>query len=153
MSVSDDWDYDRIDQETEKLKEQGEEEHPIWAYMRGETRWDLGAPFQCLGASVTPRDYLGPGFTPFELSRLGVDMFHQARDLADACGVNKMAEFCCKYGVVDAPGWDFTRTRDGCLTARCMQQLHDCGAPELVRELGLAVFNLSKPLTNAEKKH
>ena len=75
-----------------------------------------------------------------------------AKDLLRASGINKAAEFACKYGVIDAPGWEFTRTRDGCLSDHSMALLRDSGANDLILELGTATLRVSQPLTDAEKK-
>lgn len=57
------WDSDRIKAEFTALGPRGNE-HPFFAYLRGETRFDLDAPMVLDGQPVKIRDYLKPDVQP-----------------------------------------------------------------------------------------
>lgn len=146
------WDWDRVERETEDQLDGDGQSHPVREYHRGSTRYDLDAPSKLAGATVTAKDYLGDDYTGFRLRRLTVDEHATARDLVSAVGINKATEFACRWGLVDAKGYDMTRRGDGSLSDPAMSQVRDAGGLDLIVEIGAAVMRISEGLTAAEKK-
>ena len=146
------WDEDRIEREVTEFFAGNAKAHPVREYHRGETRFDLDAPANVGGATVSPKDYLGEGYTRIRLRRLMPDEYSTARDLLRAVGVHKAFEFSCKWGVSSIDGWELARNGDGSLTDQQMLAIHDATEGDLITEIGAAVMAISRSLSSAEKK-
>lgn len=153
------WDRDRIDEETEKNKE---EEHPVLRYLLGESRFDLTAKYMYQGNLVSAAEYLkAPPEAKFKLRRLSVPQMSEIADLiSTAQTVNPESPplattwtRCLKYGVVDIEGSIKCVTRRGVLADSTLMEIYDTlGGLPSVTSVGNAIWLLSQPLTGAEGK-
>lgn len=158
ISESDDaWDFDRIAAETKAMPKG--EQHPVARYHAGETRYDLDATFTMGGQTVTVRDYLKGSPTVFELRRVrGVENRKTAVAFGDGPAFQERMWSMTKLGVCevrdgfDGASWDLQGGQRGMpLTDQDVQAIYDCDAM-LVLSLGMAVFHVSQPLSEAEGK-
>ena len=151
---------DRLEAELDALGRDERDAHPWTAYATGATRYDLHADSGKGAAS----DYLRPGAEPtrWTLRRLGAanmarvqDMFTREINTEGASSLMSVWLECVRAGVVDVTGPDAPRLdhRHGKLTDASLDEIHDyCGGLAAISELGAAIWRLSQPLTDAEKK-
>lgn len=148
------WDMDRLEAE---LTTQGP--HPWRAYIHGETRFDLHAEIH----GGTAADYLRSGEQPttWTLRRLGVANVARVQDMltrevrSDA--PNAMSAIwleCLRHGIaaVDGPGAVEIDERHGRLTEATLDRIFDAHGMDAISQLGAAIWTLSQPLSDAEKK-
>ncbi len=152
------WDRERIDREIAEHYKEKASDHPVRRYWRGETRYDLDAPFCVDGADLTIKDYLTADATRWTLRRLSVDERAAYYDLASS-GSIQAAAFAVRWGLRKCDAFDLTRTADGALSEASMQQIVDAGdackkdgGMELLISLGSAIGNVSQGITVAEGK-
>lgn len=188
------WRHDRITSEVEEaaaardraLEERGREadlsdlddpnRHPVYVYLSGETRYDLGAPIPWGGREVSAKEYLADGYVAWHIGRLRseqkmriADMFaHYSRKSSGGelqptdTGYGTIMRHCCVYGLLGVleglPEFDFVRVH-GRVSEQTMDQIDAIGDTQgvqmgtnLIRKLGEAVYRASTELTDAEKK-
>jgi len=147
------WDFERVEAELEELGDDSAD-HPVTAYFRGATRYDTGAVESYLQSDKQP--------LRINIRRLPVDRLARVQDMftreVSSDGEVSLYSVWVEAvlgGVVSiegdgAPELDH---RHGKLTAGSLQRIHDeLGGLQTISEIGAAVFNLSQPLTAAEKK-
>jgi len=152
------WDMDRIGRETaEQRLSDASWTHPIDHYFSGASRLDLDAVGKVGAEQVTARQYLRGKATEFVLRRLPpatyVDVMAQIRRALDAGDDFPVGSLylACKEGVRSVRGLDGLQWVHGELTEQSMHVLLDLGLG-LVMDLGLAVWQYSQPMRDAEKK-
>lgn len=156
------WDHDKIDSEKAKMADAKEdpEQHPFHRYGRGEGRYDLGAQYPVLGDQHSPSEYFKDGEKPakFELAELDVREFYDVQDmLGSSGGANKVWFKAALLGLIGCDGLDLPRSGSGSgkrVTEEGLGILKDIPESEgtLPLEIGVAVWRLSQPATEAEKK-
>ena len=154
------WDLDRLDAELDSLDPAERSAHPWAAYMAAGTRYDLHAD----AGNGSAADYLRPGSEPvaWTLRRLSVTQMARVQDMFSREirreGESSLYEVwveCVRCGLEDVtgPGAPRLEHRQGKLTEASLSEIHDhCGGLAALAEIGAAIFHLSQPLTDAEKK-
>ncbi len=151
------WDNDRIERE---LEADPEGQHPQVAYYSGATRFDLHAPAQWAGEETSAAEYLTGRAARFELRRLTVHKIAEIRDdirraiNRDGAGAGLAAVFtkCAKHGLAGiSDGVEFD-SRAGVVTDATLGQIYDEHGPDAIEAIGAAVWRLSQPLSDAEKR-
>lgn len=144
------WDFDRI---SDELKD-GDGEHPVEVYFSGASRYDV----------ATIREYLDPDAEPTEyrLRRLPVarlarvqDMFHREVVTDGSSSLYAVWVEAVTYGLesIDGPGELDLAHRGDKLSTASIQAIHDeRGGLQTISEIGAAIFNLSQPPNDREKK-
>ena len=154
ISEKDDaWDHARINSEI-AAHGLSEDEHPFTRYQLAETRYDLDAPFTLPDGQTVPiRDYLRDEHPParFKLRRLTPDEFATTQDYLLRGASSQAYTYAAKVGLTGLEGIDGVtfKKRRGQLEPKLVELLHRAG---VLLEIGSAVYLLSKPLTEAEKK-
>ena len=150
------WDDDLVDADKEKMEAAGEDpdEHPVQVYWMGQSRYDIGAKLPVCGEPKSVMDYLKKDvpYTEFEMQPLKVRDFTRAQDLKDGTGNNQAWLFCVENGVTGVGDLPIPTRGDGKRRRLTSDGLEALGRMGLVYELGLAVFLLSAPVSDAEKK-
>lgn len=152
------WDHDRITRELEDLGE--DDPHPVRDYLRGRTRYDLGA--RVGGASAS--DYLTGTPARFKLRRLSISqraeledkLFREAQVHGEAASYSSLWLQACRWGLRDIEGLSgiyLTRSGDQ-VSEETLRDLFDHygGLPAGISQIGIAVWRLSEPLRDDEKK-
>ena len=151
------WDADRIERESAE----NEEEHPLAAYWRGDTRYDLHARTPYAGEEVSAGDYITGEPDRYHLRRLSVDQIAEVGDLlarewtreGEHASLQTVWVKCARFGLsgIDSRAVQY-EARGGRVTEGCMRSLFDHGSMPLIVAIGQAAWNLSKPITEAEGK-
>lgn len=125
--------------------------HPVVRYYSGATRWQPNAPdWGPDGKPITVRDYLKPGVKPaeFQIRRLGLRDYQAVSEID-----NTRARFleACRAGLraIMSDGYEWVARGDEWATDAQLEAIHEAD-PELVPDLGTAVLNLCRPLSEAE---
>lgn len=154
------WDIDRIERECEGLDDP--DSHPYAVYLRGETRYQLDAPVKWSGGDNSASEYLTGEPVRFHLDRLSVMDMTKIQDAfrrefsrhGDDCSFLEVYALAAKLGLKEisgAPELDMPRgARVGDSVLRNIVDAY--GSIAAVTAIGIAAWNLSKPLTDAEKK-
>lgn len=156
------WDTDRVDRELDGLDSEAKAKHPYLAYHAGETRYDLNARVTWSGGEGSAADYLGDGACRFTLQRLGPEQFAEIVDSrareyrregenSSFVGVWVKA---ARYGIKAIDGDPAIRFPPGArMTEGVMRQIFDRhGGVNAMTQIGLAAWQLSQPLSEAEGK-
>lgn len=127
------------------------ERHPVVRYFSGVTRWQPSAPdWGPDGKPTTVRDYLKPGAkaTEFQIRRLSLRDFQSVSEIE-----NTRARFleAARAGLrsIRADGYEWTARGDEWATDAQLEAIHEAD-PELVPEIGMAVLNMCRALSDAE---
>lgn len=151
------WDNERIAAECNALKESRGQvhEHPVFSYLRGETRFDLDAPAFVLDQKVCAREYLRPDVRPIVwlMRRLRIAEVAACRDIGGRDGQLRAFRKAIR-GVENAPP-GVTIPPPGLLgeitDAEADAIAEQVGA-KLVFEAGESALLASEAPTSAEKK-
>lgn len=152
------WDHDRIDEELAQAKKDGLD-HPLLAYQRGETRYDINAGEE----GSRPVDYLKGKPARFLLRRLTVSQYanihaRQLREYRTHGSDGNFSEIyvdCARLGLAGIEDSPVEYMAAGTETSeRTLRALFDRYGSLMaaIEPIGLAVWRLSQPLTDAEKK-
>lgn len=156
------WDWDRATPEIESM-EPGET-HPLLEYIAGDTRCDIGAVSTWRGETVRARDYLLANVeaTKYTLRRLTIeelcevqDMFSRERGRSDSeRAYSRIWYTCARYGLagIDGPGAPEYRAQGGRCSEQTLREVYDTKGLMAIAEIGAAVWRVSQPLSDAEKK-
>ena len=152
------WDEDRIEDEKRSMAEAGEdpEMHPVAVYYSGETRYDMGARYPVCGEDRSPQDYIVAGEAPtkFGICALRSSEMYEVADLLAAEKSNQAFLLACRKGLVSVEGAKIDCAGQGKksrVTSKGIEDLLEFGS-FLPVDIGLAIWNLSQPPTEAEKK-
>ena len=157
------WDFDRCAREREEMAERGEDpdQHIVSRYVRGETRYDLAAE----GGKVY--EYFDETKAwIFELKRIPVATRKALEDILIRAGGSQWLYGCCKHGlkkgkVTNAGDFEIQYSGEAVSDAT-IDRLGSVGEgtgvdgkakPHLDDQIGVAAWEFSKPLSEAEKKH
>ena len=145
------WDGERIDAEIAEI-EAGEssrwrsrDEHPVWRYWTGESRYDL----------ATAREWLRDGETPtvFRCRWLSRHAWVQLRQLEEARGFGAAAAWLAvDLGLVSATGLPGFDTWEPPKRESAAEALAEILGREIIESLGMAIIRANKDLTEPEKK-
>ena len=161
VEADDAWDKARIENEREVRDPEGKEKetHPVDRYAAGETRYDLDAEMSYGGEMVTARSYITGRATRFVLRRLSRAHYREIR--GDILGGRAARAYlnACRYGlddvsvvgVHDGERFELERAPGSPLTEKDLDALHDLD-PNLIDEIGMAVWLFSRKLDPREKK-
>lgn len=168
------WDQPRITSET--LEDaQGDADparmHPVFEYRSGLTRYDLSAQTTYRGEMRSALDYLTGEPVRFVLRRLGPLQLaaisdevriamdrHRVRYLAgevqsEAAPLAEIWVRCASLGLADIVGGDVPYIAAGQRPSeQTMSALMDAHGLEGLIEIGVAVWHISQPLSDREKK-
>lgn len=162
VDPSDDaWDSARIEADRKAMEERGEDpdEHPVWLYLTGRTRYDLDAALKYGNGMAKASDWLDlKRAVLFTLRRLEPRDFariHARKEASAASGVpdHEVSLDACRVGLVkcEGPGVPKLIGR-GELTDTDVRALVDLGGHSLPWRIGDAAYFASIPLTDDEKK-
>ena len=160
------WNRDRVAREVAEFFGGDESLHPVSRYHRGESRFDLDAEYVVGSETVTARTYLKGRATEFRLRRLStldrsrVMEWLQIRPGEAPRNIPIAMNYCTRLGAVEVENLDIPwLASDGELSEITMSALYDCSTDnqrgagqDLITEIGVAVWQLSKPLDYSEKK-
>lgn len=153
------WNTDRIEDEKAGLEDKTA--HPVAAYLRGETRYDLAAPITWPGGENAASEYLGDDATRYQLRRLSVLEHARIQD-SFTREVNTHGEqassletwvLAARLGIaaIDGPGLTFPLGAR--MTESTMRAVLEAnGGIHALVSIGIAVWELSKPLSASEGK-
>lgn len=162
LSTDPAWNWDLIKQE--KSEAEDEEVHPTDHYFAGNTRYDLRAPLKWQGVERSMTEYLEGTPVKIHLRRLRVsqmavvsDMLIEAhRDTGEdnedsAAPTTIVWEECVQHGIIKIEGSDHVDERaSGSDMERAIYDYH--GGMLAIMGVGTAIWNLSRPMSDAEKK-
>lgn len=156
------WDLDKIEAEIEGLDVEARQAHPYAQYQKGETRYDLHARVTWPGGEGSAADYLKDGGLRFVLQRLSVEHFAEVQDAfsrelqreGEASSFVGVWVKAAKYGIAAIEGDpDVELPRGGRMREATLRAIVDKhGGLDTLTRIGLAVWRLSQPLSDAEKK-
>jgi hypothetical protein len=159
--ADDAWDNARIEADRAAMKERGEDpdQHPVWIYLTGRSRYDLHAKLKYGNGAAAASDWLDlKSATQFHLRRLDPRPFarvHARKEAAAASGVpdHEASLESCRHCLasVEGPGAPKLHGR-GELTDRDIDELVSLGGHGLPWAIGDAGYFASIPLTDDEKK-
>ena len=153
------WDHERIKREQdliEKAVADGDtstvewpsvEDHPVYKYNTGESRFDL----------TKVQAYLQPTESParFTLRRLGLDEWMRVQHLQETGRMVDARLFALRHGLVEVDGLDGVKIGlasdeplDMATVGRLRRRIGDQG----INTIGAAAINVSRELLDAEKK-
>jgi hypothetical protein len=154
------WDHDRIDAEIAEAEDP--ESHPWVLYQNGESRYDLTAKFSWAGGEASAKEYLGDGAVMFHLRRHRLAHMAEVQDAMDrefkTDGASALLGVWLKsagYGIKEITGCDdlaFT-PGPGSVPEKVLREImdHHGGLPAITK-IGAACWNISRPLSESEKK-
>ncbi len=150
------WDDDLVEADKERMKEAGEspEEHPVQVYWMGQSRYDITAKLPVCGEPKSVADYLKSdvAHTEFEILPLKVRDYAMAQDLRESSKSNQGWLFCIEHGLNGVGELPIDTRGDGKRRRVTADGLETLGRMGLTYELGLAIYLLSAPVSDAEKK-
>lgn len=155
------WNTQLINDELAKMDDPSK--HPMSRYFGGFTRYDLQAEAHVGDKLTSPAEYLDLSKHPcvWHLKRLSYSDWNEVfamwqRSLSRDEPPLKAYELACRLGVKKVENGPELAGPPGQLTERDMATL-DAYRLEfginLIRDIGLAVFQANLPLNDAEKKH
>lgn len=132
-------------------------DHPVFAYRRGETRFDIDAKMKWRGHDVTVREYLDlDKATIYTLARLPPAKRTEAHAIArtkSEAANQRASMICLRWGILDIEnGVTVERSADGSVSDATIQDIIDAGGYHSFDELAAAIYVYNGPLTDAEKK-
>lgn len=149
------WDLDRVRAEQETMDKPAE--HPVAKYMGGFTRYDLNAKGMVGENEVCPADYIDEAKEPvkWHLKRLNAQQWYEVQPIWERAVRRDETPWdaylrCGKYGVSKVDGLKLDGP-PGNLTADDVKLLYKID-PELLKDVGEAVYSASLPLREDEKK-
>lgn len=172
------WDTSTIDEELAAMKRRNEEakakaeaagedlpaealesaqDHPVYRYQSGKTRYQLDAPVRWNGADRTAREYLLPSAFIWQMRILDWKQWNEVQPLVGSRNASSTRDGylrACRYGVSGLAGPkapELEGAEQGFLSHEDMSLLHEMH-PGLPTRLGIAVWLASAPLTPVEKK-
>lgn len=155
------WDNARIQDDRDAMRERGEDpdEHPVWIYLTGRSRYDLDANLKYGSGTAKASDWLDmKAATLFRLRRLDPRPFARVHARKEAAAVREEVDHeasleGCRFGLERVEGPDSPKLIGrGELTERDIAALTDRFGAPVVWAVGDAAYFASIPLTEDEKK-
>lgn len=130
-----------------------EEDHPLFLYFSGASRYQLDAPSKVCGEDRCARDYLKDAPVIWTMRRLGRKPYRMIMMLERRDEREERDQEACRFGIesVSGPRAPTLNPKPAGLRESDLDKIHEYDFT-LMERLGPAIIAMSKPLSAAEGK-